>query len=130
LLPIDIVALGPSDEVRTVGTEIPDGWKGLDIGPGTAAEFSDEVTAAGTVLWNGPMGMFEDERFAAGTRALAHAMADAPGFTVIGGGGRAPPLRRFGGADQMDSVSHRGGASLECRQGSDIPALAALRPAA
>ena len=83
LLPTDIVALGPSDEVRTVGTEIPDGWKGLDIGPGTAAEFSDEVTAAGTVLWNGPMGMFEDERFAAGTRALAHAMADAPGFTVI-----------------------------------------------
>src|SRR5260370_29661535 len=63
LLPSDVVALGPGDEVRTFGAGLPDGWKGLDIGPGTAARFADEVAAAGTVFWNGPMGMFEDERF-------------------------------------------------------------------
>jgi len=129
LLPTDIVALGPSDEVRTVGTNIPDGWKGLDIGPGTAAEFSDEVTGAGTVLWNGPMGMFEDDRFAAGTRALAHAMADAPGFTVVGGGDSAAAVRKFGVADQIDWISTGGGASLEFLEHGDLPGLEALRKA-
>jgi phosphoglycerate kinase len=129
VLPTDTVALGPSDQVRTMGTDIPDGWKGLDIGPGTAAEFSDEVTGAGTVLWNGPMGMFEDERFAAGTRALAHAMADAPGFTVIGGGDSAAAVRKFGVADQIDWVSTGGGASLEFLEHGDLPGLEALRKA-
>jgi phosphoglycerate kinase len=129
VLPADIVAMGPSDEVRTFGTEIPDGWKGLDIGPGSAAEFSDEVTAAGTVLWNGPMGMFEDERFAAGTRALAHAVADAPGFTVIGGGDSASAVRKFGVDDQIDWVSTGGGASLEFLEHGDLPGLEALRKA-
>ena len=129
LLPTDVLALGPSDEVRTIGTSIPDGWKGLDIGPGSAAEFSDEVTAAGTVLWNGPMGMFEDERFAAGTRALAHAMADARAFTVIGGGDSAAAVRRFGVADQIDWVSTGGGASLEFLEHGDLPGLEALRRA-
>jgi phosphoglycerate kinase len=129
LLPTDIVALGPSDEVRTMGTRIPDGWKGLDIGPGTAAEFADEVTAAGTVLWNGPMGVFEDERFAAGTRALAHAMADAPGFTVVGGGDSAAAVRRFGVADRIDWISTGGGASLEFLEKGDLPGLEALRKA-
>jgi phosphoglycerate kinase len=129
VLPTDIVALDPSDDVRTLGTDIPDGWKGLDIGPGSAAAFSDEVTGAGTVLWNGPMGMFEDERFAAGTRALAHAMADAPGFTVIGGGDSAAAARRFGVADQIDWVSTGGGATLEFLERGDLPGLAALRKA-
>jgi phosphoglycerate kinase len=129
LLPTDIVALGPSDDVRTVGVDIPDGWKGLDIGPGSAAEFSDEVTGAGTVLWNGPMGMFEDDRFAAGTRALASAMADAPGFTVIGGGDSAAAVSRFGVADQIDWVSTGGGASLEFLEHGDLPGLEALRKA-
>ena len=128
-LPTDIVAMSPSGEVRTFGTDIPDGWKGLDIGPGSAAEFSDEVTGAGTVLWNGPMGMFEDERFAAGTRALAHAVADAPGFTVIGGGDSAAAVREFGVADQIDWVSTGGGASLEFLQHGDLPGLEALRKA-
>jgi len=128
-LPSDIVALGPSDERRTVGCDVPDGWKGLDIGPGSAAEFSDEVTAAGTVLWNGPMGMFEDERFAAGTRALAHAMADARAFTVIGGGDSAAAVRKFGVADQIDWVSTGGGASLEFLEHGDLPGLEALRKA-
>jgi phosphoglycerate kinase len=129
VLPSDVVALGPSDDVRTVGTNIPDGWKALDIGPGSAAEFSDEVTAAGTVLWNGPMGMFEDERFAAGTRALAHAMADAPGFTVLGGGDSAAAVQRFGVSDQIDWVSTGGGASLEFLEHGDLPGLEALRKA-
>ena len=129
VLPTDVVALGPSDEVRTLGTDIPDGWKGLDIGPGSAAEFSDEVTGAGTVLWNGPMGMFEDDRFAAGTRALAHAMADSPGFTVVGGGDSASAVRRFGVADQIDWVSTGGGASLQFLEHGDLPGLEALRKA-
>jgi phosphoglycerate kinase len=129
VLPTDIVAMGPSGEVRTGGTTIPDGWKGLDIGPGSAAEFSDEVTAAGTVLWNGPMGMFEDDRFAAGTRALAHAMAEARAFTVIGGGDSAAAVRKFGVADEIDWVSTGGGASLEFLEHGDLPGLEALRKA-
>ncbi len=129
VLPSDIVSMGPSDEVRTMGADVPGGWRGLDIGPGSAAAFSDEVTGAGTVLWNGPMGMFEDERFAAGTRALAHAMADAPGFTVIGGGDSAAAVRRFGVADQVDWVSTGGGASLEFLEHGDLPGLQALRKA-
>jgi phosphoglycerate kinase len=75
LIPTDGVALGPDDEVETVGTDIADGWKGVDIGPETIEAFSQEIAGAGTVLWNGPMGMFEDDRFAAGTRALAEAVA-------------------------------------------------------
>jgi phosphoglycerate kinase len=130
LLPTDIVAQGPNDEVATAGTEIPKAWKGLDIGPGSAAEFSDEATGAGTVLWNGPMGLFEDDRFAAGTRALAHAMADAPGFTVVGGGDSAAAVRKFGVADQIDWVSTGGGATLEFLEHGDLPGLEALRKAA
>jgi phosphoglycerate kinase len=129
VLPTDVVALSPTGEVRTGGTNVPDGWKGLDIGPGSAAEFSDVVTAAGTVLWNGPMGMFEDERFAAGTRALAQAVADARAFTVIGGGDSAAAVRKFGVADQVDWVSTGGGASLEFLEQGDLPGLEALRKA-
>ncbi|MBV9040086.1 MAG: phosphoglycerate kinase [Acidimicrobiia bacterium] len=129
VLPSDIVALSPADERRTAGTDLPDGWKGLDIGPGSAAEFSDEVTGAGTVLWNGPMGMFEDDRFAAGTRALAQAVADSPAFTVIGGGDSAAAVRKFGVADEVDWVSTGGGASLEFLEQGDLPGLEALRKA-
>jgi phosphoglycerate kinase len=130
LLPTDVVAIGPGDEVRTAGTNLPDGWKGLDIGPGSAAEFSDEVAAAGTVLWNGPMGMFEDDRFAAGTRTLADAVADAGGFTVVGGGDVVAAVDRFGVADRIDWVSTGGGASLEFLEKGDLPGLEALRKAA
>jgi phosphoglycerate kinase len=128
-LPSDIVALGPGDEVRTIGTRIPDGWKGLDIGPGSAAEFADVVLDARTVLWNGPMGMFEDERFAAGTRAVAEAVADAKGFTVVGGGDSAAALARFGLDDRVDHVSTGGGASLELLEEGQLPGLAALEGA-
>ena len=139
LIPTDVVALGnggeigrpdAGGEVKTFGQDIPAGWKGLDIGPGTAAAFADEVTGAGTVLWNGPMGVFEDPRFAAGTRAVAEALAEAKGFTVIGGGDSASAIAAFGLADRIDHVSTGGGASLELIEKGDLPGLEALRKAA
>jgi phosphoglycerate kinase len=129
LLPSDIVGLGPGDELRTLGTHIPDGWKGLDIGPGTAAEFSDVVSGAGTVLWNGPMGLFEDDRFAAGTRTVAQAMAESKAFTVVGGGDVVAAVNQFGLAADIDWVSTGGGASLEFLENGDLPGLEALRKA-
>ncbi|MEO1060285.1 MAG: phosphoglycerate kinase [Actinomycetota bacterium] len=127
-LPSDIVA-ERDDEVRNVGRSVPEGWRGLDIGPGSAAEFGDVVLAAGTVLWNGPMGMFEDPRFAAGTEAVARAMAETKAFTVIGGGDSAAAVAQFGLDDDMDHVSTGGGASLELIEQGDLPGLAALRSA-
>jgi len=128
-LPSDIVALSPSGQVATYGTRIPDGWKGYDIGPGSAAEFADVIADANTIFWNGPMGVFEDERFASGTLAVAHAVADAHGFTVVGGGDSAAALAQFGLANQVDHVSTGGGASLELLELGDLPGLAALRKA-
>jgi phosphoglycerate kinase len=116
-------------EVRQFGTDLPDGWKGLDIGPGSAAEFSDVVEAARTVFWNGPMGVFEDPRFEAGTRTVAQAVADCRGFTVVGGGDSAAAAAQFGLDDQIDHVSTGGGASLELLEQGDLPGLQALREA-
>jgi phosphoglycerate kinase len=137
LLPSDITALSPggsfggekepSGEVRQLGTNLPDGWIGLDIGPGTAAAFADEIAGARTVLWNGPMGVFEDPRFAAGTRTVAEAVADCSGFTVVGGGDSASALASFGLADRVDHLSTGGGASLEFLEQGDLPGLKALR---
>lgn len=135
-LPIDITALGPGGvigdpeaggEVRQVGTSMPDGWMGLDIGPGSAVEFCDLIAEAKTVLWNGPMGVFEDARFSAGTRTVAEAVADCRGFTVVGGGDSAAAARMFGVEDRIDHVSTGGGAALELIEKGDLPGLAALR---
>ena len=137
-LPSDITALGPGGklfepgaggDVRQMGTSIPDGWMGVDIGPGTAAEFGDVIAEARTVVWNGPMGVFEDPRFEAGTRAVAGAVADCGGFTVIGGGDSAAAAAQFGVADRIDHISTGGGASLELLELGDLPGLEALRGA-
>ena len=137
-LPYDITALGPGGvlfdpaaggDVRQLGLELPDGWTGVDIGPGSAAAFGDLVHEAGTVLWNGPMGVFEDPRFGGGTGAVANAMADARAFTVVGGGDSAAAARQFKVDRDMDHVSTGGGASLELIEKGDLPGLAALRGA-
>jgi len=130
LLPSDITALGPDGDVRQVGRSMPPGYKGLDIGPGAAAEFTDAIGEGRTVFWNGPMGVFEDERFAAGTRTVAHAVAECRGFTVVGGGDVVSAVNQFGLADQIDHVSTGGGASLELIEQGDLPGLDALRKAA
>jgi len=126
-LPSDVTALGPGGEVRQLHTSIPDGWKGLDIGPGTAAEFGDLIAEARTVFWNGPMGVFEDPRFEAGTRTVAQAVADCRGFTVVGGGDSAAAVDQFGLARDIDHISTGGGASLELLEQGDLPGLEALR---
>lgn len=128
-LPEDIVGVDAHGEYATFGTNLPDGAKGFDIGPGSAAAFSDIVMDARMVFWNGPMGMFEDERFAAGTRTVAQAMADTKAFTVVGGGDSAAALAQFKLDDDVDHVSTGGGASLELLELGDLPGLQALRGA-
>jgi phosphoglycerate kinase len=128
-LPEDIVGVDANGNFATFGTRLPDGAKGFDIGPGSAAAFSDVIMDARTVFWNGPMGMFEDERFAAGTKTVAQAMADTKAFTVVGGGDSAAALAQFRLDDEVDHVSTGGGASLELLELGDLPGLAALRTA-
>jgi phosphoglycerate kinase len=130
LLPVDLVAGrefdAATDTQAIEGTETPEGWMGLDIGPNTAALYASEVRSAGTVFWNGPMGAFEMEPFAAGTRAVAEAVAEAPGYTVIGGGDSGAALNQFGLADKVDWLSTGGGASLELLEGKALPGVEAL----
>jgi phosphoglycerate kinase len=109
------------------GVDVPDGWMGLDVGPRTAEAYAGEIAAAGTVFWNGPMGAFELEPFAAGTRAVADAIAAAPGTTVVGGGDSAAALAKFGLSDRVTHLSTGGGAALELLEGKPLPGLEALK---
>jgi phosphoglycerate kinase len=130
-VPVDVVVakeIAPEAETRVVKVaSMPDGWKGLDVGPETAAGFADYIGGAATVLWNGPMGVFELEPFAAGTRTVAEAVAACRGFTVVGGGDSASAVRQMGLARDIDHVSTGGGASLEFIEQGDLPGLEALR---
>ena len=128
-LPEDIVGLDSRGDFATFGVRLPDGAKGLDIGPGSAAAFADIIMGARSVFWNGPMGMFEDSRFASGTRTVAQAMADTKAFTVVGGGDSAAALAQFKLDTEVDHVSTGGGASLEFLELGDLPGLVALRGA-
>jgi phosphoglycerate kinase len=134
MLPLDVVAaqrVAADAQVRTVDArEIPDGWMGLDIGPRTEAAFGAPITAAGTVLWNGPMGVFELPPFAGGTQAIARAVAESSAESIVGGGDTASAVEQFGLADKMTHVSTGGGATLEFMEGKVLPGVAALQDAA
>ncbi len=130
LLPVDLVAGDEFAEHATVrrleSIEIDPGWMGLDIGPNTADIYVREIAHAGTVFWNGPMGAFELDPFSTGTRVVAQAVADASGYTVIGGGDSGAAIAQFGLADRVDWLSTGGGASLELLEGKDLPGVEAL----
>ena len=129
--PGDETPVGGQDgpEVEVFGLDIPEGWRGVDIGPATVENFGEVIDSAGTVLWNGPMGVFEDERFASGTKAIAEAMARCQGSTVVGGGDSVSAVAQLGLEDKIDHVSTGGGASLELLEFGDLPGLEALREA-
>jgi phosphoglycerate kinase len=129
-LPVDLV-LGrefsaDTERKESDGVEVPEGWMGLDIGPRSAENYAKAIAAAGTVLWNGPMGAFEMKPFAGGTRIVAEAVAAAPGTTVVGGGDSVAALNQFGLEDEVDWVSTGGGASLELLEGKKLPGVEAL----
>jgi phosphoglycerate kinase len=129
-LPVDLL-LGERFDADTErreldGVDVPEGWMGLDVGPRTAAAYAEEIAGAGTVFWNGPMGAFELEPFAAGTRAVAEAVAAAQGTTVVGGGDSAAALAQFGLADRVTHLSTGGGASLELIEGKTLPGVEVL----
>jgi phosphoglycerate kinase len=132
-LPVDLVlgrGLAPDTDRRELdGVEVPLGWMGLDIGPRTANAYAEAVRNAGTVFWNGPMGAFELEPFASGTRVVAEAVASTSGTTVVGGGDSAAALEAFGLADRIDWLSTGGGASLELMEGRGLPGVEALMDA-
>ena len=129
-LPSDFVvaeSLAESAPTKVVcATALPDRWMGADIGTETAAAFAGAIAKAGTVFWNGPMGVFEMKPFAAGTEAVARAMAECPGVTVVGGGDSVAAVNLFGVAEKMDHVSMGGGASLEYIEGASLPGVVAL----
>jgi len=132
----DVIFLLPTDHVVTenlesdadsrVNSEIPDGWIGVDIGPETSNRYTEEIGKAKTILWNGPMGVFETEPFAKGTRAVAEAIAESPAFSIIGGGDSVAAVKQFGLGDRMGHISTGGGASLEFLEGKELPGIKVL----
>ncbi len=133
MLPGDLVVAERFDagaERRVIdGVDVPAGWMGLDIGPASAERYAACIAGAGSVFWNGPMGAFEMEPFASGTRSVAEAVASAAGVTVVGGGDSAAALARFGLEDRVDHLSTGGGATLELVEGRELPGVAALEKA-
>jgi phosphoglycerate kinase len=130
VLPRDVVAAAafePDAETKIVPyDDLPDGWLGLDIGPQTCAHFGERIRGAKTVFWNGPMGVFEWPRFAEGTKAVAEAVADVDGFTVVGGADSVRALHEVGLADRVSWVSTGGGAALEFLEGKELPGVAVI----
>jgi phosphoglycerate kinase len=133
VLPTDVVAASEfaadAETQVTAFDALPDGWLGLDVGPETTADFARRIAGAKTVFWNGPMGVFEWPRFAAGTFAVAHALADSDAFTVVGGGDSVRAVHEAGVAGDISWISTGGGASLELLEGRDLPGVVAI-PAA
>lgn len=136
LLPTDVVVADGNPfkkgennvQARVVSVdEIPTDWEGVDIGPDTRKAFAEAVKGAGTVVWNGPMGIFEFDRFAAGTRAMAQALAESGAVTIVGGGDSAAAVEELGFADRMSHISTGGGASLEFLEGKPLPGVVALQ---
>jgi len=130
VLPVDVIAanaLDPDAEREIAAVEgIPEGWMALDIGPGTVRTFVHEIKKAKTIFWNGPMGVFEMEPFAAGTRAVARALGESGALTVVGGGDSVAALKEMNMIDQVDHISTGGGASLEFLEGKTLPGVAVL----
>jgi phosphoglycerate kinase len=130
VLPVDVVAAAafePDAEARTVDADaVPDGWLGLDIGPRTRARFAEELAGARTILWNGPMGVFEWPRFGEGTRAVAEAVARSGAYSVVGGADSVRALRELGLEGEVSWVSTGGGAALELLEGKELPGVAAI----
>ncbi len=136
VIPSDVLGLASSspfgenagtETALLFGADVPDGFVGLDIGPASAARFAEVIANAATILWNGPMGVFEDERFAGGTEAVARAVAKSDAVSVVGGGDSVAALRAFGLEGDVSFVSTGGGASLELVELGDLPGLRALR---
>jgi len=130
LLPVDTVCGDKFDadakQLTVKAGEIPDGWEGMDIGPETIKLYCDAVKDAGTVIWNGPMGVFEFPAFAVGTKAVAQALSETEAITIIGGGDSAAAVQQLGYADKMTHISTGGGASLEFMEGKELPGVACL----
>lgn len=129
-LPVDaVVAKEFSKDAETQVVDIdaiPEGWMGLDIGPKTVAQFEEVIKSSKLIIWNGPMGVFEMDKFANGTRSVAEAMATTKGYTIIGGGDSAAAVEKFNVAEDMNHISTGGGASLELMEGKDLPGIVAL----
>ena len=130
VLPVDMVIADAFSEDATAETlpvgDVPSGWRILDIGPETLKVFGEVLSTAGTVVWNGPMGVFEFPRFAKGTFGLAEIVANSPAVTIIGGGDSTAAVNQSGLAEQITHISTGGGASLEMLEGKVLPGLAAL----